>query len=121
MVGQVSSVNLGYNPRLDRLHTRRIICTPEHGMDTVLKDLQFALRVLRKSRGFAAVAILTLALGIGANTGIFSLLYGVAFRDLPVPHPEQLIKLGAYAGDDSYAALSVPMFQEIARSQKVFS
>jgi hypothetical protein len=70
----------------------------------VLKDLQFALRVLRKSPGLAAVAILTLALGIGANKAIFSLLYGVAFRDLPASHPEQLVRFGAHAGDDSYGA-----------------
>jgi predicted permease len=118
---QVSAINLGYNPGLEQLHTRRILCVSEHGVDTMLKDLQLALRVLRKSPGFAAAAILTLALGIGANTGIFSLLYGVAFRDLPVPHAEQLVKFGAHVGDDSYVALSVPMFQEIARSQKVFS
>jgi len=77
--------------------------------------------MLRKDPGFTAVGVLTLALGIGANTAIFSLLYSLTFRNLPVPHPEQLVRFGAHSGDDPYVALSVPMFEEIARSQRVFS
>src|SRR6266699_3553958 len=93
----------------------------EFFVETCWQDLRFALRMLRKNPGFTAVAILTLALGIGANTAIFSLLNGLALRDLSVPHPEQLVRFGAHVPGDDYAALSLPMFQELPRGQKVFS
>ncbi len=63
-------------------------------MHTILADIRYALRQLRKSPGFAATAILTLALGIGATTAIFTLVYQVLLRSIPVSHPEQLYKVG---------------------------
>ena len=63
-------------------------------MQTLWNDLRYALSQLRRSPGFALTAILTLALGIGATTAIFTLVYQVILRSLPVAHPEQLYKLG---------------------------
>ena len=69
-------------------------------MRTLLQDLRFSLRTLRKSPVFATVAIASLALGIGANTAIFTFMDQVLFRLLPVKHPEQLTLLEPGAGPD---------------------
>lgn len=90
-------------------------------IEAAIQDLRFGVRTLLKNPGFTSVAILTLALGIGANTAIFSLLDGLVLRALPVPHPEQLVRVGAHSPGDSFGGLSLPMYEEIARTQKVFS
>src|ERR1700756_593526 len=56
-------------------------------------DLRYALRLMRRNPAFTVVAVLSLALGIGANTAIFGLFYTVMLRQLPVAHPEQLVEL----------------------------
>ena len=63
-------------------------------MNTLSQDVRYALRQLRKAPGFTATAVLTLALGIGATTAIFTLVYQVILRSIPVSHPEQLYKVG---------------------------
>ena len=63
-------------------------------MSLLMEDVRYGLRKLRRSPGFAATALLTLALGIGATTAIFSLIYQVILRSMPVDHPEQLYKVG---------------------------
>src|SRR5438270_10448955 len=62
-------------------------------LSTLLQDVTFALRYFRRSPGFAITAVLTLALGIGATTAIFSLIDGILLRPLPFPHPEQLVAI----------------------------
>ncbi|HMG33577.1 MAG TPA: ABC transporter permease [Blastocatellia bacterium] len=63
-------------------------------VESLVQDVRYGLRLLRKNPGFSTVAILTLALGIGANTAIFSVLNGVMLESLPVSHPQQLLLLG---------------------------
>ena len=66
----------------------------------IWQDVRYALRIMRRSPGFTAVALLSLALGIGANTAIFSLIDSIMLRMLPVPQPEQLVELlNRYPGE----------------------
>ncbi|HXB72448.1 MAG TPA: ABC transporter permease [Candidatus Acidoferrales bacterium] len=87
--------------------------------DDVLQDVRYALRSLRSSPGFAAIAILSLALGIGANTAIFSLIDAVMLKTLPVSHPEQLVELVMKSAPSNW--FTNPIWEQVRDRQDVFS
>jgi hypothetical protein len=98
-------------------------------LETLWQDLRYGARLLRRNPTFAAVAILTLALGTGANTAIFQLVDAVRLRTLPVDHPEQLAEVrivkspngrtGMFNG--RWPMLSYPLYVKIREQQRVFT
>jgi putative ABC transport system permease protein len=85
--------------------------------ETLWQDIRYAARDLNASRGFTAVAVLSLALGIGANTTIFSILNAVMLRSLPVEDPAQLVQIET--GDNS--TYTNPLWEQIRDHQTGFS
>src|SRR5579863_4897668 len=97
-------------------------------MVTLLQDLRYGGRVLAKNPTFTAMALATLALGIGANTAIFQLLDAVRLRTLPVKDPQQLVILDLKdsstrrgSGRSWYPALTNPIWERVRDHQQVFS
>ena len=86
-------------------------------LDSLLQDLRYAFRALRSSPGFALVAILSLALGIGANTAIFSLIDTLILKTLPVENPAELVQVNMGTDDTSFTN---PIWEQVRDRQDVF-
>src|ERR1700676_2414419 len=91
-------------------------------LDTLLQDVRYGLRVLVKSPGFTSVAVLTLALGIGANTAIFSVVRAVLLRALPLPQANRLVMIWGTntANGDTHDVISYPDFEDLRAQARSF-
>ncbi|MEX2302370.1 MAG: ABC transporter permease [Bryobacterales bacterium] len=100
-------------------------CRDQRGVgfvETLFRDAAYALRVLRKSPGFTAVAVLSLALGIGANTAIFSLINALLLKSLPVHNPAQLVQFDhANLENEGMTSFPYPFYRDFRDSNTVFS
>src|SRR5208282_1661236 len=90
-------------------------------MNALLQDLRYGLRMLAKNPGFTAVAVLTLALGIGANSAIFTMLDALLLRPLPVANPEQLVQLQIKSPQGFESGFSYPEYQDLRQQVKSLS
>jgi hypothetical protein len=85
-------------------------------MGTLFQDLRYGLRMLAKNPGVTFVMILTLALGIGASTAIFSVVYGVLLRPLPYPRPDEIVSVSELSADGHAMNFTDPNFDDIRAS-----
>jgi hypothetical protein len=92
-------------------------------LETFLQDVRFALRMLRKNPGFTTIAVLTLALGIGANTAIFSVVFAVLLKPLPFAQPEQPVTVFEAQPQEGVMGngWSYPNFAELRAHNHIFS
>jgi predicted permease len=89
-------------------------------LEAVVHDVRFGLRMLRKSPGFTAVAVLTLALGIGANVAIFTLINGLILRPLPYPQPDRVVQVDRQTKEGPYYGMSLMEFRTYQRQNQTF-
>ena len=90
-------------------------------VENFARDVSFAARLLRRSPGFTAVALLTLMLGVGANTTVFSIIDGLLLRPLPVPHSDQLAVLGIQRGGRVGHSFPEPLFRGLEARHDAFA
>ena len=88
-------------------------------MPSLLRDLHYAVRQLRKTPGMALLAIFTLALGVGANTGIFTVIESVLLRPLPYPNSDRLVYIGGATDEPSFSTTSWMNYQDIKAQSKL--
>jgi predicted permease len=125
------AVHAGVDPLDARYHARRQLGNQtwfreESGdmwriqpVETITQDIRYALRFLRRSPAFTAVAILSLALGIGANTAVFSLINAISVRPLPVQDPSSLVLLEPARGDNLQPVFPYPYFKSLDTANSV--
>ncbi|MFL5580642.1 MAG: ADOP family duplicated permease [Gemmatimonadaceae bacterium] len=107
--------------RIDREQARRKRLSDT--LEDIMQDVAFALRALRRAPGFAAAAVLTLALGIGSAAAIFTVAYGVLLRPLPLPDPERVaeISINVSGTGVAFGAMSAPEYVDLARDGRSFA
>ena len=107
------------NPALLKEHSREV--WGWRWLESLAQDVRYGARMLRKSPAFTAVAVASLALGIGANTAIFSFVNALLLKTLPVPHPEELVMIRQQTPQGLNSAFGYPFYRELEKRNDVFS